>query len=185
MRDREAEKFSVPFPHGIDLAFTSMTWSSHASALCKHSSSSPFPSFLLFGSTSGTADTSSCCSSLVSPRPALGSICASYGQHAAGWGEVPHPRCKARETRTHISNGPRTSCPWSGHSSAPLQLGRGSWPGLRADRPVFGTGSGTAIAPARTGSPCRVLPASPGKRSSLTLHHNRPCLSAAVFMKPP
>lgn len=95
VRDREAEKFSVPFPHGIDLAFTSMTWSSHASALCKHSSSSPFPSFLLFGSTSGTADTSSCCSSLVSPRPASGSVCASYGQHAAGWGEVPHLRCKA------------------------------------------------------------------------------------------
>lgn len=114
----EAEKFSVPFPHSIDLA-------PHTSALHEDGCSSLFPSFLLFCTTSEITDTSGCCSSLVSPRPASGRVCTSYSKYTAVCGGLPHARCKAGETLTHTSNGPCASCPWSGHNSPPLQLERG------------------------------------------------------------
>lgn len=53
-------------------------------------------------------------SSLASPKPASGSVCAGDSKHTAGWGEEPHPRYNAREALTHIANGPCNSCPWSG-----------------------------------------------------------------------
>jgi len=67
--------------------------SHHTLLPCVSTAAAPHSPHLLC-TTPETADTSNCCSSLVSPRPASGSVCASYSKLTAAWGQFPHPGAK-------------------------------------------------------------------------------------------